>query len=82
MLFSAGGEPEIVRFAEEHGSGMIVMATHGLTGLEHFLVGSTTERVIRRAQTPVFTVKSFDKSLVGEAHQTQSQSGSDVGGDS
>lgn len=73
---------EIVRFAEEHGSGMIVMATHGLTGLEHFLVGSTTERVIRRAQTPVFTVKSFDKSLVGEAHQTQSQSGSDVGGDS
>lgn len=67
---------DIVTYAEERGSGMIVMATHGLTGLEHFLMGSTTERVVRRSPVPVFTVKSFAKSLVGEAHQGRSADGS------
>jgi nucleotide-binding universal stress UspA family protein len=42
---------------------LIVIATHGLTGIEHFLVGSTTEKVIRTAPCPVFTVKAFGKSL-------------------
>lgn len=55
---------EIVDYAEERGCGLIVMGTHGLTGLEHFLMGSTTERVLRRSPAPVFAVKSFGKSLI------------------
>jgi len=56
---------EIVRFAEEHEAGLIVMSTHGATGLEHFLLGSVTEKVIRRAPCPVFTVRSLGRSLTG-----------------
>lgn len=58
---------EIAAYAEEKKSDMIVMGTHGLTGLDHFLMGSTTERVVRRSPVPVFTVKSFGKSLLNEA---------------
>ena len=55
---------EIVAFAEEHEPFLIVMATHGLQGVEHFLLGSVAEKVVRRAPTPVFTVKAFGKALV------------------
>lgn len=54
---------EVARFASEHGSDMIVIATHGLTGLERLLLGSTAEQIVRLAHCPVFTVKSFGKSL-------------------
>jgi len=37
---------------------LIVMGTRGLTGLEHLVLGSTAERVIRLAPCPVLTVKS------------------------
>jgi nucleotide-binding universal stress UspA family protein len=62
----ATGRPasEIARFAEARGSDMVVIATHGLTGLERLLVGSTAEQVVRLAHCPVFTVKSFGKSLI------------------
>ncbi len=49
---------EIVRLAEEIGAEMIVMGTHGRTGLGHFLMGSVAEAVVRRAKCPVLTVKS------------------------
>jgi len=55
---------DIVAFAEREESDLIVIATHGLTGLQHFLLGSVTEKVVRRAPCPVFTVKSFGKSLI------------------
>jgi nucleotide-binding universal stress UspA family protein len=55
---------EITRFAEEQSSDMIVIATHGLSGLERLLVGSTAEQVVRLAACPVFSVKSFGKSLI------------------
>ena len=48
---------EIVRTAEEEGAGMIVMGTHGRSGLNRALLGSVTERVIRLAQCPVLTVR-------------------------
>ena len=40
---------------------MIVMATHGLTGLKHVLMGSTAEQVVRHAKCPVLTVKARHK---------------------
>ncbi len=55
---------EIGDYAREHGHTMIVMATHGLKGMEHFLLGSVAEKVVRLAPCPVFTVKAFGKRLV------------------
>jgi len=55
---------DIVRFADAHNSDLIVIATHGLAGIEHLLLGSVTEKVVRFAAVPVFTVKVFGKSLV------------------
>jgi nucleotide-binding universal stress UspA family protein len=48
---------EIVRTAEEERAGMIVMGTHGRSGLNHMLLGSVAERVIRLAPCPVLTVR-------------------------
>lgn len=47
---------EINRVANEHGAYMIVMGTHGRTGLKHLLIGSVAERVVRTAEVPVLTV--------------------------
>jgi len=55
---------DIVKFAESHGADLIVIATHGLTGIEHLLQGSVTEKVVRMAPCPVLTVKAFGKSLL------------------
>ncbi len=57
----------IAQFAEEEGTDLIVMSTHGLTGLEHFLLGSVAEKVVRHVSVPVFTVKAFGKSLLDRA---------------
>ena len=54
---------DIVEFADEQEADLIVMATHGRTGLERFLIGSVAEKVVRRARCPVFTLKTFGKSL-------------------
>ena len=48
---------EIARYAAEHDVDCIVMGTHGQKGIRRFLLGSTTERVIRRVDVPVISVK-------------------------
>jgi nucleotide-binding universal stress UspA family protein len=52
------GEPaaNILAEAEKEGSDLIVMSTHGRTGLAHILMGSVTEEVVRNAVCPVFSV--------------------------
>ena len=55
---------EILNFSKTHNSNLIVIATHGLTGIEHFLIGSVAEKVVRMAQCPVFTTKSFGKTIL------------------
>ena len=42
--------------AERAGSDLIVMSTHGRTGLAHVLMGSVTEQVVRNATCPVFSI--------------------------
>jgi nucleotide-binding universal stress UspA family protein len=58
VAVKAIGEPatEIVEFARETGQELLVVGTHGRTGLRHALVGSVAERVVRRAQIPVLTI--------------------------
>ncbi|MDE2059326.1 MAG: universal stress protein [candidate division NC10 bacterium] len=48
---------EIVKFAQEHQIDLIIMGTHGRTGLAHAFLGSVAERVIRIASCPVLIVR-------------------------
>ena len=48
---------EIVRVAQEEHADMIVMGTHGRSGLNRVLLGSVAERVVRLAPCPVLTVR-------------------------
>jgi nucleotide-binding universal stress UspA family protein len=54
----AMGSPaeNILDEAEREGSDLIVMSTHGRTGLAHVLMGSVTEQVVRNAACPVFSI--------------------------
>jgi nucleotide-binding universal stress UspA family protein len=47
----------IIEYATRHAIDMIVIATHGRTGLEHLIFGSTAERVVRESPCPVLTVR-------------------------
>jgi len=51
---------EIVAYAGENQIDLLVIATHGLTGLEYILLGSTAEKVTRWANCPVLTIKRID----------------------
>ena len=48
---------EIVRYAKKNDIDLIVIGTHGRTGLKHVLIGSVAERVVRKAPCPVLTVR-------------------------
>lgn len=50
----------IVEYADAEGVDLIVMGTHGRSGLDRYLLGSVTERVVRTAETPVLTVRMRD----------------------
>lgn len=58
-MLRTGAKPfaEIVKAARELPADLIVCATHGRTGLRHALIGSTAERVVRKAPCAVLTVK-------------------------
>ncbi len=47
---------EIIKAAREKNVDLIIMGTHGRTGLDHVLFGSTAEKVVRKAPCPVLTV--------------------------
>ena len=48
---------EIIRLSREKDIDMIVLSTHGRTGLAHVLMGSVTEKVVRKAPCPVLVVR-------------------------
>ena len=50
----------IVDYAREHRIDLIVIATHGRTGLGHVLLGSVAERIVREAPCPVLTIRDRD----------------------
>ena len=49
---------EIVAYADKINATMIVMTTHGYSGIKHALLGSTTEQVLRHANCPVLSVRA------------------------
>ncbi len=51
---------EILEYAARNGVDVVVMGTHGRTGVDRFLLGSVTEKVIRRATMPVLVVNIGD----------------------
>jgi len=52
------GEPvsEILRYAQEQKIDLVVMGTHGRTGIAHMILGSVAEHVVRKSPCPVLTV--------------------------
>jgi len=80
LLDPSWGEPPIVRtavvwsssvdgivdYARDHEVDLVVIATHGRTGLSHVLLGSVAERIVREAPCPVLTIRVRDpKALAG-----------------
>ena len=51
----------ICEVAETSGADLVVLSTHGRTGLSHMLIGSVAERVVRHAPCPVLTLRSKAK---------------------
>ena len=56
-ISSGRASERIIEYANEHHIDLICIATHGRSGLEHFLFGSTAEKVIRKAPCPVLAVR-------------------------
>lgn len=47
----------ILDYAEDNAADLVVMGTHGRTGLDRYLIGSVTEKVVRKSDVPVLTVR-------------------------
>lgn len=57
QILSGYPATEIVRFVKDASIDLLVMGSHGLTGIAHVLFGSTADRVVRRAPCSVLTVR-------------------------
>jgi universal stress protein A len=55
---------EIVNYAKKHETDLLLITTHGRTGLQHFLLGSTAERILRHAPCPVMVVRDQEHEFV------------------
>ncbi|MHC5065394.1 MAG: universal stress protein [Planctomycetota bacterium] len=64
-IFVREGSPttELTELAREEDVDLIVIATHGYTGIKHMLLGSTAEKVVRNAPCPVLTVREKTKDI-------------------
>ncbi|MDI6804675.1 MAG: universal stress protein [Bacteroidota bacterium] len=62
------GKPfvEINRVAKEEEVDLIIIATHGHTGVEHIIFGSTAEKVVRKAPCPVLSIRTPEHEFVTE----------------
>jgi nucleotide-binding universal stress UspA family protein len=64
LLLNGHPAREICQAAEIQAADLIIMATHGHTGLKHFLLGSITENVIRHAPCPVLVVREGEREFI------------------
>lgn len=63
----AQGAPHqaILDYVAEHDTDPVVLGTHGRTGLDRYLLGSVTEKVVPRSDAPVLTVRLPGESADG-----------------
>ena len=54
----------ILAYATEAGVDLVVMGTHGRTGVDRFVIGSVAEKVVRRADVPVVTVRAVESATL------------------
>ncbi len=69
----------ILGFAQAQAVDLIVMGTHGRHGLDHILLGSVTEKVLRKAHCPVLAVRgrnALDLAVFGSTTHRVNQKGS------
>jgi nucleotide-binding universal stress UspA family protein len=55
---------EIIRYAKANAVDLIVIGTHGRSGMEHIIFGSTAEKVVRKAPCPVLSVRPAQHNFV------------------
>ena len=55
---------EVTEFADEKNIDLLVISTHGYTGLKHVLMGSVAEQIVRYAPCPVLTVRLEEHDFV------------------
>lgn len=58
LIVSPNPAEGICHYAQKEDTSLIVMSTHGRTGLAHLMIGSVAERVVRHAPCPVLTVRA------------------------
>lgn len=58
LVLSSNAADGICNYAAKEGIDLIVLSTHGRTGLAHLLIGSVAEKVVRHAPCPVLTVRA------------------------
>ncbi|HNQ46178.1 MAG TPA: universal stress protein [Syntrophorhabdus sp.] len=54
---------EIIDYIKQQGIDLVVMGTHGRSGIEHILIGSVAEKVVRKSPCPVLTVRPKSKTF-------------------
>jgi nucleotide-binding universal stress UspA family protein len=57
---------EVTTFASDEQADLIIIATHGRTGVEHILFGSTAEKIIRKAPCPVLVVRAEEHDFIDD----------------
>ena len=70
VVRAGGPAEEVVRYADVCGADLIIMGTHGRTGLAHALMGSVAEQVVRTASCPVLLIRSGTRLLHGAEVRT------------
>ncbi|MFQ5807465.1 MAG: universal stress protein [Phycisphaerae bacterium] len=65
-VFFGNPWPSICNYAKENDIDLIIITTHGRTGLSHALIRSTAERIVQHAPCPVLTVKHAEKEFLSE----------------
>lgn len=65
------GKPSeaILEYAADNDAELLAMGTHGRSGLNRYIAGSVTERIVRHADIPVLTARATEQSRVGDGYE-------------
>lgn len=74
MMRQGGAEFEIVNAAKELDCDLIILGTHGRTGMDRLLLGSTAEKVVRKAGCPIFVVRPHEHDFITGEPETSEPS--------